>query len=76
MIVTSLIMQSLITDVWRGRDINAFSAVQMSVSVLAPSAASALAAANWGLIFIVRGLFYLASLSVFGFFFTRELKSD
>jgi len=72
MTATSVIVQSLTTNKRRGRDINLFNALQTPMSILAPTLASILAAANWDLIFIAGGLLFSVSLLTFKFFFKEE----
>jgi len=72
MTATNVIMQNLTDDEKRGRDINAFNAVQTPMTILAPSIAGFLAAASWDYIFVAGGLLYTVSLAVFCFFLRGE----
>ncbi|MCW4020156.1 MAG: MFS transporter [Candidatus Bathyarchaeota archaeon] len=76
MTTMNVIMQNLTADDTRGRDINAFNAIQTPMRILAPSVAAVLAAASWDYIFIVGGLLYVVSLAMFCLFFRdRDIVS-
>jgi MFS family permease len=72
MTAKSVIIQNLTEDDTRGRDVNAFNAIQTPMVIMAPSLAGILAAASWDFIFIAGGLLYLVSLLVFMLFFTEK----
>jgi len=69
---TSVIVQNLVADSQRGREVNTFNAIQMPMAIMAPSLAGILAAASWDFIFIAGGLLYLFSLLVFCLFFKEN----
>jgi len=72
MTALNVMVQNLTSDETRGREINAFNAVQIPLTILAPSIAGTLASINWDLIFVTGGSFYVVSLAVFYFFFKNE----
>jgi len=65
----SVIVQNLTAEETRGREINTFNAVQIPLTILAPSIAGALASIDWDLTFLTGGLLYVISLAVFCLFF-------
>jgi len=72
MTAMNVIMQNLTDDDTRGREINAFNAIQTPMVIMAPSLAGILAAASWDFIFIAGGLLYLVSLLMFLLFFKER----
>jgi len=76
MTALSVIVQNLTTEETRGREINTFNAVQIPLTILAPSIAGALASINWDLTFITGGLLYVISLAVFCVFFKHESSEE
>jgi len=73
MTAMSVMVQGLTADSRRGREVNAFNAIQTPMVVMAPVLAGMLAAASWDFIFIAGGLLYLVSLLVFSIFFKENL---
>jgi hypothetical protein len=72
MTAMNVIMQNLTDDDTRGREVNAFNAIQTPMVIMAPSLAGILAAASWDFIFIAGGLLYLVSLLMFLLFFKER----
>jgi len=72
MTALSVIVQNSTAEETRGREINTFNAIQIPLTILAPSIAGVLASINWDLIFITGGLLYVASLAVFWVFLRDE----
>jgi len=72
----SVIVQNLTAEETRGREINTFNAIQIPLTILAPSIAGALASISWDLIFVTGGLFYIISLAVFCVFFKDEPSEE
>jgi len=74
MTAMNVIVQNLTTDSRRGREVNAFDAIQTPMAIMAPSLAGILAAESWDLIFITGGLLFLFSLLVFCLFFKEDIE--
>jgi len=69
MTAMNVMVQNLTDDDTRGREVNAMNAIRTPMMIVAPSIAGMLAASNWDLIFIVGGLLYFVSLTVFSLLF-------
>jgi len=76
MTALSVIVQNLTAEETRGREINTFNAVQIPLTILAPSIAGALASINWDLTFVTGGLLYVVSLAIFCIFFKDEYPKE
>lgn len=73
MTAMSVMVQNLAPDGRRGREVNAFNALQAPSSVAAPMIAGVLAAASWDYIFIAGGLLYVAAFLLFSLFLRKGL---
>ena len=71
----NVLVQRLAAEDRRGREVNAFEAVQMPVSILAPGLAGALAASSWDYTFLAGGMFFIISLCIFILFY-KEVTRD
>jgi MFS family permease len=63
------ILQKFARDETRGKDVNTFGAIHSLTTVITPSLAGALAAANWDYIFLGGGILCLASVILFYVFY-------
>jgi len=75
MTASSVIVQNLAADGRRGREVNTYEAIQMPMAIMAPSIAGILASSSWDLLFIVGGLLFLVSVSVFSLFFKANIAA-
>jgi MFS family permease len=76
MTATNVMMQNLTDDETRGRQVNAYNAIQAPMTILAPGIAGFLAALSWDYLFVAGGLLYIVSLVFFCVFFKSSFTSD